>query len=133
MVSAILLSIPLRYAGDVLLHVLNASCAASNARSMSSLVERAALAISLPSIGEVLSKYSPYTGGTNLPPMKLSYISLNSGRTTVVLITLKICLLFNSKLPHYNVLEVAQIFQSIAQIFQLLRISFFQQLIFKKY
>src|SRR5690606_19495014 len=65
--SALLLSI-----GVVLLQEGKALWAASNASSTSSLVAVAALLNTCPSMGEMLSKYSPLTGGTNLPPIKLS-------------------------------------------------------------
>src|SRR5690554_933392 len=58
--------------GEVLLQEGKALWAASNASSTSSLVDLAALLNTFPSIGEMLSKYSPFTGGTNLPPIKLS-------------------------------------------------------------
>ncbi|MNQ94277.1 hypothetical protein D3C85_1097850 [compost metagenome] len=66
---AILLSIMLLSVEEVLLQVLNASCAASTARAKSSLVECAALVNTFPSMGETLSKYAPFTGATNFPPM----------------------------------------------------------------
>ncbi|MNN72274.1 hypothetical protein D3C81_1882950 [compost metagenome] len=46
-----------------------AAWAASRAFSMSSAVERGNSAIGWPFTGEVLVKYSPFTGGTNSPPM----------------------------------------------------------------
>ncbi len=46
-----------------------AAWAASRAFSMSSAVERGNSAISLPLTGEVFSKYCPFTGATNSPPM----------------------------------------------------------------
>ena len=58
-------------------HASFAACAASNASSISSAVERAIWHISLPSTGVVLVKYSPLTGATHLPPIKLSYFALN--------------------------------------------------------
>ncbi len=71
--------IPDRYAADDLLQVANAVCAASKANSTSSLLDLAALVKTLPSMGLMFSKYSPFTGGTNFPPIKLSYFVLNSG------------------------------------------------------
>ena len=53
-----------------------AAWAASSASSMSSAPERAALVYALPVIGVMTSKYWPFTGGTNLPLMKLSYCGL---------------------------------------------------------
>ena len=53
----------------VLPQVLKALCAASTANSKSSFDECAALVYTFPSIGEMLSKYLPFTGGVNLPPM----------------------------------------------------------------
>ena len=49
-----------------------AAWAASSASSTSSAVERATSQTLAPVIGVMLSKYWPFTGGTNLPPMKLS-------------------------------------------------------------
>ena len=55
-----------------------AACAASSASSMSSAPERAARVKVLPLIGVMTSKYWPFSGGTNLPPMKLSYCGLKA-------------------------------------------------------
>jgi len=70
--SATLLRIAARCPTGVLPHASAAACAASSARLMSSSVERATWQNTLPFTGEGLSKYWPFTGGTNLPPMKLS-------------------------------------------------------------
>jgi hypothetical protein len=48
-----------RSATDVLLHDGKAACAASKADSTSAAVERAAWQRTLPSMGEMLSKYLP--------------------------------------------------------------------------
>ena len=72
-----ILSIKLaRSPGAVFAHLSAAACAASNANSMSSALERAALVYGLPVIGVITSKYSPLTGATHLPPIKLSYLAL---------------------------------------------------------
>jgi hypothetical protein len=52
------------------------------------LPDLAAFVNTLPSIGDTLSKYSPLTGGVNLPPIKLSYLDLKVGRVTIVDIAL---------------------------------------------
>ena len=61
---------------DVLPHASAALWAASNANSTSSAPERAAFVYTLPLIGVITSKYSPFTGAVHLPPMKLSYLAL---------------------------------------------------------
>ena len=71
--SAIFSSALARSAAGVRPHASAAAWAASRASSMSSAPERAALVNDLPVIGVMTSKYYwPFTGGTNLPPMKLS-------------------------------------------------------------
>jgi len=70
--SAILFRISARFAGAVAPQASFALCAASSASSMSPAWERATWQIGLPVIGLILSKYLPSTGGTHLPPMKLS-------------------------------------------------------------
>lgn len=64
----------------VLLQVWKAASAASIASSMSSFLERAACVNTVPVTGDVLSKYSPPTGFTHLPLMKLSYCALIAGQ-----------------------------------------------------
>mmetsp|Transcript_3362 Transcript_3362/g.7615 ORF Transcript_3362/g.7615 Transcript_3362/m.7615 type:complete len:292 (-) Transcript_3362:104-979(-) len=58
-----------RVVADVLPQAGAAACAASSAASTSACPERAALVKATPSMGDLLSKYSPPMGGTNLPPM----------------------------------------------------------------
>ncbi len=70
--SAILFMSAARWVGEVLPHASAAACAASSALWMSSSVERATWQKTWPVTGDGLSKYWPLTGGTNLPPMKLS-------------------------------------------------------------
>jgi len=65
-----------RCAGGVFAQLSAAACAASNASSTSSAPERAAWVYGLPVIGVITSKYSPLTGATHLPPIKLSYLAL---------------------------------------------------------
>ena len=74
--SAILSNILARSPGAVRPHLSAAACAASKASSTSSALERAACVYGLPVIGEITSKYSPLTGATHLPPIKLSYLVL---------------------------------------------------------
>ena len=69
MIWAILSRMLLLVVAELLLQDGKALWAASSAKSMSSFPERAALVKALPSMGERLSKYSPFTGGTNCPPM----------------------------------------------------------------
>jgi hypothetical protein len=54
---------------DVFPHAGNAACAASNAKSTSFSFDRGTLQITSLVIGEVLSKYFPDLGSTNLPFM----------------------------------------------------------------
>ena len=75
--SAIFNSIFERVVAEDLLHCALALCAASSASSISSTLERGILVNTLPSTGEMLSKYSPFTGATHCPPMKFSYWALN--------------------------------------------------------
>ncbi len=66
-----------RSAGDVLPHAaLRARCAASRASSISASRERGIDVNGSPVIGDTLSKYSPRTGCTHSPPMKLPYCFL---------------------------------------------------------
>ncbi len=81
MMSAIFNNILLRVAAGVTDQEGNASWAASSAFSMSCLFPLAALVNGLPSIGLMLSKYSPLLGATHLPPMKWSYWGLKLGRS----------------------------------------------------
>ena len=74
--SAILFSITARSAGAVLPQAGAAACAASNALSMSASVERGTSQNASPVTGVGFSKYSPPTGGTHSPPMKLPYRGL---------------------------------------------------------
>ena len=76
--SAILRSKFERVVGEDLFHCSLALCAASSASSMSSTDERGTFVKTLPSTGEIFSKYSPFTGATHSPPIKLSYCALNS-------------------------------------------------------
>ena len=66
-----------RVVGDALFQDALAACAASSASSISAVEERGIFVNTLPSTGEMLSKYSPLTGGTHLPPIKFSYCDLN--------------------------------------------------------
>ena len=75
--SAIFSKILLRSVLEELFQAALAAWAASSANSMSSAVERATLVKALPVMGQMSSKYWPFTGGTHLPPMKLSYWALN--------------------------------------------------------
>ena len=70
--SAILLRTRARSAGAARPQASLAAWAASSASSMSSAVERAIVQTTDPSIGDTLSNFWPFTGGTHLPPMKLS-------------------------------------------------------------
>ena len=74
--SAILSNIFARSCTDVLPHLSAAACAASNANSTSAAPDRAALVYGKPVIGVITSKYSPLTGATHFPPIKLSYLAL---------------------------------------------------------
>ena len=65
-----------RSVGEAAFHLVLAAWAASSASSMSSGLDLATLAKGLPLTGEILSKYSPLTGATHWPPIKLSYFSL---------------------------------------------------------
>ena len=75
--SAILSRMLERVVGDELFHCALALWAASKASSMSSADERGTLVNTLPSTGEIFSKYSPFTGATHSPPIKFSYCALN--------------------------------------------------------
>ena len=71
--SAILSNKFERVVGDDLPQAALALCAASSASSISSADERGTLVNTLPSTGEILSKYSPLTGATHFPSIKFSY------------------------------------------------------------
>ena len=66
---AILLSSTARSAALVLPQASLAAWAASSARSMSAASERAISHSTAPFTGEVFSKYRPFTGSTQAPPM----------------------------------------------------------------
>ena len=68
--SAIRLRMIERSPGEVLPQAGAAACAASSAASMSSAVPRAISVNGLPLTGEMFSKYSPFIGSTQSPPMK---------------------------------------------------------------
>jgi hypothetical protein len=70
--SAILSRMLARSVTDVLPHAGAAAQAASRASSMSSEVPRATSVKAWPVIGVGFSKYWPFTGATNSPPMKFS-------------------------------------------------------------
>ncbi|SAL85068.1 hypothetical protein AWB67_06844 [Caballeronia terrestris] len=74
--SAILLRMFARSVDEVLPHDVFALCAASRASSISASRERGIDVNGSPVIGEMLSKYSPPSGATHLPPMKLPYCFL---------------------------------------------------------
>ncbi|MNG15029.1 hypothetical protein D3C84_988270 [compost metagenome] len=69
--SAIFSRISARSCTEVLPQASATAWAASRALSTSSAPERGNSAITSPFTGEVLVKYSPFSGGTNSPPMKL--------------------------------------------------------------
>ena len=68
--SAIRLRMSDRSASDVLPQAGAAAWAASSAASMSSAVPRPTSQNALPLTGEMFSKYWPFFGSTQLPPMK---------------------------------------------------------------
>ena len=74
--SAILSRMPARSAGEVRPHRFLTAWAASRAFSMSSAEERAISQIGSPLIGLWSVKYWPFSGATQLPPMKFSYLDL---------------------------------------------------------
>ena len=76
--SAILLSTSARSVTERSPHSSFAACAASSASSMSSALERGTSVNGFPVAGVRLSAYSPFTGATQWPPMKLSYRDLRS-------------------------------------------------------
>ena len=66
---AIFIKILLRLVADDLPQVTNALWAASIAFSTSFALPLAAFVKTLPSMGDGLSKYSPFSGATHFPPM----------------------------------------------------------------
>ena len=67
--SAILLSKVLRSVAEDLFQVGAAFHAALTAKSISFLFDLGTLAMTLPSTGDLFSKYSPSTGATHSPPI----------------------------------------------------------------
>ncbi len=69
MIRAISSSTPDRSAGLAAAQARRASCAASSASSTSAAVPLATSQNTLPFTGDLFSKYWPFTGGTQVPPM----------------------------------------------------------------
>ncbi len=67
-----------RSATEVSAQASFAACAASSARSTSSVVERGTSVNGSPVAGVTFWEYSFFTGGTQCPPMKLSYRDFSS-------------------------------------------------------